>query len=468
MRDERSPARIGDLFGGNVELRRAPNERALFEGRRRARRGGQFRKPRFGPLFEVCMGSSRSWAERGPPIGATSCHARRGATARVIWVNMADIIGLGGDRGLATVGVTLRSLVVTVAPLCNALPPGDTARGSHGDPTESRERGRGEEGNRDPRCAGSGRETRSEARASATRTDAPVTRSPGDEQGPGEPSPPTVSTSGQLHRPLRHPRSARRHGRRVRGVRSRARPPVALKLLHPGPRLVEGRRARDACFARPRRSRGCRTRTSSPSYDVGTIAATCSSRWSSSTATRSPTGSREAAHSGREILAVFLAAGRGLAAAHAAGSSIATSSPATCSSARRPRPRARLRARPATDSSDDPVSELASHEAIDTPGALELATSQDRLLAQLTRAGSILGTPSFMAPEQHLGDVVDERADQYGFCVSLYGALYGVPPFEGNTILELRGNVLAGRVAEPPRARACRAGRGGSCCAGSR
>ena len=42
----------------------------------------------------------------------------------------------------------------------------------------------------------------------------------------------------------------------------------------------------------------------------------------------------------------------------------------------------------------------------------------------LTRVGTILGTPTYMAPEQHEGKVADERADQFGFCVLLSEAVY--------------------------------------------
>ena len=65
----------------------------------------------------------------------------------------------------------------------------------------------------------------------------------------------------------------------------------------------------------------------------------------------------------------------------------------------------------------------------------------------LTHAGTIVGTPRYMAPEQHPGDDADERADQFSFCVSLYHALYGAFPFGGDD---------AGRRA---RRRAERAGR---------
>ena len=48
----------------------------------------------------------------------------------------------------------------------------------------------------------------------------------------------------------------------------------------------------------------------------------------------------------------------------------------------------------------------------------------------LTQAGVILGTPSFMAPEQARAEVVDERADIYGVGAVLYNLLTGVRPFD--------------------------------------
>jgi serine/threonine protein kinase/tetratricopeptide (TPR) repeat protein len=73
-----------------------------------------------------------------------------------------------------------------------------------------------------------------------------------------------------------------------------------------------------------------------------------------------------------------------------------------------------------------------------------------RLDEPITQRGSIVGTPRYMAPEQHTGDSVDERADQFSFCVTLYEALYGGLPFGGNTMPELKNNVVAGRVSEAP------------------
>jgi tetratricopeptide (TPR) repeat protein len=77
-------------------------------------------------------------------------------------------------------------------------------------------------------------------------------------------------------------------------------------------------------------------------------------------------------------------------------------------------------------------------------------SSSSLLETTLTRAGSIVGTPRFMAPEQHSGELADERADQFSFCVALYQALYGAYPFAGASVGELMAAVTGGQVQPPP------------------
>jgi len=52
----------------------------------------------------------------------------------------------------------------------------------------------------------------------------------------------------------------------------------------------------------------------------------------------------------------------------------------------------------------------------------------------LTQAGAVMGTPTYMPPEQFMGTEVDQRADIYSTGVILYQFLTGLRPFTGGVI----------------------------------
>lgn len=68
----------------------------------------------------------------------------------------------------------------------------------------------------------------------------------------------------------------------------------------------------------------------------------------------------------------------------------------------------------------------------------------------LTKTGMIMGTPSYMAPEQARGEKVDHRADVYAVGALLYSLLTGLRPFENDDATATLTLVL---TSEPPRPR---------------
>jgi len=157
----------------------------------------------------------------------------------------------------------------------------------------------------------------------------------------------------------------------------------------------------------------------------------------------------------REVLEVFRGAGEGLAAAHAARLVHRDFKPDNVIVG--PDGRARV-----TDFG------LARALAGEEPGEREVAPdgepgggrdggpsgSDDSGAVRpwaLTRTGATVGTPAYMAPEQHAHLPTDERTDQFSFCVALWEALAGERPFPGENALELAEAVLRGRIRPLPR-----------------
>lgn len=62
--------------------------------------------------------------------------------------------------------------------------------------------------------------------------------------------------------------------------------------------------------------------------------------------------------------------------------------------------------------------------------------SSNGSLNQLTASGEIIGSPLYMSPEQCLGGAIDQRTDIYSLGCTLFEALAGCPPFQGETALQ--------------------------------
>ena len=70
-----------------------------------------------------------------------------------------------------------------------------------------------------------------------------------------------------------------------------------------------------------------------------------------------------------------------------------------------------------------------------------------------TQTGQIMGTPSYMAPEQAQGDVrqIGPPADIYALGALLYEMLTGRPPFKGSSVMETLHQVIYDDVVPPSR-----------------
>lgn len=67
----------------------------------------------------------------------------------------------------------------------------------------------------------------------------------------------------------------------------------------------------------------------------------------------------------------------------------------------------------------------------------------------LTAPGQLLGTPTYMAPEQWRGRPIDKRCDLYALGATLYHLLVGEPPFQGKTRREVARLILEGNFTPP-------------------
>jgi serine/threonine-protein kinase len=79
--------------------------------------------------------------------------------------------------------------------------------------------------------------------------------------------------------------------------------------------------------------------------------------------------------------------------------------------------------------------------------ALSESRAHDGAAPTLTAAGTSIGTPAYMAPEQALGDTVDARADLYAWGVMAYELVAGAHPFARHSTAQ---RLVAAHLSETP------------------
>ncbi len=87
---------------------------------------------------------------------------------------------------------------------------------------------------------------------------------------------------------------------------------------------------------------------------------------------------------------------------------------------------------------------LPARQAEEPPAPDRSGDAEARVGAELTMAGTIMGTPAYMPPEQATGLAVDERTDVYALGAILYHVLAGGPPYDGDSALEVLEKSLTG------------------------
>lgn len=132
----------------------------------------------------------------------------------------------------------------------------------------------------------------------------------------------------------------------------------------------------------------------------------------------------------REVLDVFVQAGRGLGAAHEAG---------------------------VLHRDFKPENALISTDGRVRVGDFGLALTRGPEHDTLpgdddadAYRGAIVGTPPYMSLEQLRGRSLDARTDQYALCVALFEGLYGTRPYRGGDLAELHRAVAAEEIVAEP------------------
>ncbi len=147
----------------------------------------------------------------------------------------------------------------------------------------------------------------------------------------------------------------------------------------------------------------------------------------------------EEAPTWREIVEVFVAAGRGLAAAHGAGLVHRDFKPHNVMIGNDGQVRVM---------DFGLVRKMQVRDEDMVCGEIDSESGHGADHSERTASRVFMGTPAYMAPEQHRVLDVDARADQFSFCATLYECLYGSRPFPSRRD-DMLDSCRNGRLAQP-------------------
>ena len=140
-----------------------------------------------------------------------------------------------------------------------------------------------------------------------------------------------------------------------------------------------------------------------------------------------------AARPWRATVDVFVAAGRGLAAAHAVGIVHRDFKPSNV----------------VVGTERVVVVDFGLARPHGDADASDADSSGPVFDVELTLTGERIGTLRYMAPEQHTGAAISPQTDQFAFAVALWEALYGIPPFSGKNSAEMLRDMRQGPPVPP-------------------
>ncbi len=237
---------------------------------------------------------------------------------------------------------------------------------------------------------------------------------------------------------------------------------VALKVLQPGARAADREQARGRLVREAQAMARLSHPNVVPVYDVGAVGERVFVAMEHVDGLTLGAWLRQAQPAWPRVLEAMIGAGRGLAAAHDAGIVHRDFKPDNVMIDAQGRPRVMDfgLARAAEDDAGVPTQREAitgAHASVgasEEPGASSSGSGSlsgsSAAMGSLTRTGFVLGTPAYMAPEQHFGAPPEPASDQFGFCVALYEALYGERPFAGATPTEVVQAAMARAVRPAP------------------